>query len=69
MLKYDDNLRTPFPGPVPFQLSDGTVALVGTDGSRAESGEFRFLSASDANVVVEVVPSAVPKVKIGVYYV
>lgn len=69
MLKYDYNLRVPFPGSAPFQPSDGTVALVGTDGGRAESGEFRFLSASDANVVVEVVPSAVPKVKIGVYYV
>ena len=69
MLKYDYTLRVPFPGPVHSQPPDGTVALVGTDGSRAESGEFRFLSASDANVVVEVVPSAVPKVKIGVYYV
>lgn len=69
MLKYDYNLRVPFPGLGHPQPSDGTVALVGTDGSRAESGEFRFLSASDANVVVEVVPSAVPEVKIGVYYV
>lgn len=51
-------------------LTGGEVALEGTVGTPVKSDEFKFESAPDSNVVVEVTRQTdTPRITVGVYYV